>query len=31
MCRSILAVIVGSITALMVGWANWTVLNLWDG
>jgi hypothetical protein len=30
MCRTILAVIVGSITALMVGWANWTVLNLWE-
>ena len=30
MCRSIVAVVVGSVVALMVGWVNWTVLNLWE-
>lgn len=30
MCRTVTAVIVGSIVAFMVGWANWTVLHLWE-
>lgn len=30
MLRSIFAVVVGSVIALMVGWFNWTVLNLWE-